>query len=213
MISITAFASSTVPEVTFDGKTEEFSYKNTDIASNGNPDLFTEIKGAIPGDSFTQEIELVVKNIEDETVTILLYSESDNEDYEILMSMVEFTICYDGEEVEAGTLEDGITLGEFTADDTKEFTAELYIPITVGNEISALSAEIDWIFVAEIIPNEDEASTSTSKEPEITPTPTDDTEVPQTGDVNKTVLWTALSAISIGGIVIIKAKRQTHNNC
>ncbi|MFI3327205.1 MAG: LPXTG cell wall anchor domain-containing protein [Clostridia bacterium] len=228
MVSTVAFAADTVPEVTFDANTEEFSYKNTSLADNGNPDLFTEFKGAIPGDSFTQQIELVVKNIEDETVTIYLHSEGENEDYQILMELVEFTVYYEGEEVSAGTLADGITLGVFTEDTTKEFTVEFSIPLTVGNEIAALNAEIDWVFVAELIPDEvevtptptptpEEDPTPTPEptdepttEPEVTPTPepTEDPDAPQTGDTNNNILWIALAFISLAGIITIKVKKS-----
>ncbi|MFI3326888.1 MAG: LPXTG cell wall anchor domain-containing protein [Clostridia bacterium] len=235
MMSITAFAADTVPEVTFDANTEEFSYKNTSLASNGNPDLFTEFKGAIPGDSFTQDIDLVVTNIEDETVTIYLQTDSENEVYQTLMELVEFTVYYDGEEVSDGTLADGITLGMFTEDTTKEFTVEFNIPLTVGNEIAALNAEIDWIFVAELIP--DEVETTPTPEPTVTPTtePTDkpeedpsptpesteepspepseepeeeDEEAPQTGDSNNNILWIALASVSLFGIITIKVKKS-----
>lgn len=201
-----AMAAEYIPEVTFDADAEVFSYENTDTYTDADgtefPDLFTEFKGAIPGDSFTQEIIVNAENIEAQTVNIYLHSENANEDYETIMESVLFTVTYEGEEIASGTLEEGILLGSFTADDTMDIVVEMAIPITVGNEIADLYGTIDWVFVAELIDDE----------PEENPTedPTEDSteDLVQTGDNSNFVLWSVLLIVAISGMLSIVYKSK-----
>lgn len=205
-MSMVTFAAVDVPTVTFDADAEVFSYENTDTYTDADgtefPDLFPEFKGAIPGDSFTQEIIVNAENIEAQTVNIYLHSENANEDYETIMESVLFTVTYEGEEIASGTLEEGILLGSFTADDTMDIVVEMAIPITVGNEIADLYGTIDWVFVAELIDDE----------PEENPTedPTEDSteDLVQTGDNSNFVLWSVLLIVAISGMLSIVYKSK-----
>lgn len=181
-----AKAAEDTPIVTFNANTELFTYENTDtyVADDGTeyPDLFIAFKDAIPGDSFTQEIEVKTKNIKDETVKIYLHSENPNEDYQEIMEYVDFTVTYEGEIISEGNLADGIMLGTFTSDETMDITVEFSIPIEVGNEVSKLYGTIDWVFVAELI--------------------VDETTTPKTGDESTPFVWLTIAVIAGASILI-----------
>ncbi|WP_249030084.1 hypothetical protein [Tannockella kyphosi] len=216
--STSSFGLTSTPEVIFDTSSGMFSYNNAKVSSStGCPDLFTDIKGVIPGDSLEQVIELTVENIGDETVYIYLRSKGESEDYTTLMENVLFTVSYDDQEI-TGLLEDGVMLGVFSENKTTEITIVLEISMDVGNEIASLQGEIDWVFVAEIIEDTEEivpiSENGSEEETIITSEDESDEEISSILDILETgdntnitilVLFLATSVITI----IIFAKKES----
>ena len=186
-------ASAPSPEVTFDAEEELFTYKNVETyvteKNEERPNLFTaeKFEMAIPGDSLMQNIVFKTQNMKGKTVHIYLHSENASEEYQEIMNSATFTVTYNNKVISEGTLEDGIKIGTFTSDETKDIQVEFHIPLEVDNRISKLYGTIDWVFVAELIEDE----TETGKNPE-------------TGDYTNYLGWIVLAVAGLVGIVVIR---------
>ena len=141
------------------------------------PDLFRDLKDVMPGDRFTQKIRVKVTNAGADTVKMYLRSENPNQDYETLLSAgahpatLDATFSDDGyaerdilelaKDFIRGKRDETVTytdtnllyLGAFTGSvGERSITVDLSVPEEAGNELAGLDAQIDWVFVAEIIP-------------------------------------------------------------
>ena len=175
---INAFASEITPKVIYDAKEDRFTVFDASgiVGENDIGDLFTNFKNVLPGDSVKQTIEVSVINLKkDEQVRLIMRSENQNEAYKELMHHITLSVNYEGKEV-SSKLDEGISLGTFTKDDTKNVLATLQIPIHIGNEIKDLVAKVDWVFSAENIPS---------------------TSAPDTSDSSRTLIYLALMLLSV----------------
>ena len=203
-MAVYTIAEGNEPTVIFDASTKTFEFKNMEkymqtstAAADDLPkghkgehacfDLFRDIKNAMPGDTFTQKIKVVVENAGSDTVKIMLKYLTHNEDYATLMGLdtsipedpydpdalsteskphgtltVEFEdfdgkkCSYDGKlaKDKDGNAE-GVYLGGYTgAFSSRDIDVTFEIPLEAGNELAALTAEVEWLFTAEIIPYE-----------------------------------------------------------
>lgn len=151
-----AFGASSQPAVIFDGQSRQIEFENAwPFGNNTQPDLFTNMKELMPGDSVSQEITIGAKNMGTNTVRIHLRAENPNEDYVKLLKTyghwVSFTVK-NGDAEFAGDLENGVVLGTFNSKDKATVTVELAIDLRAGNELQGLIAQVDWVFTAEMLP-------------------------------------------------------------
>jgi len=172
-------AADNVPTVVFDASAKTFSFENCSKYNYGGdeiyPDLFPEIKNAMPGDSFAQKIRVKIINNYGDTVKLYLRVENPNADYEKILDAVGNTVTFSAEysydtvqyrllnhstdytsnAIYSSAVGDSVYLGAY-----KDRTAEREILLTfdidktAGNELAGLKALVDWVFVAEVIPSE-----------------------------------------------------------
>lgn len=152
----TAAAASADPVVMYNGSTGQIEFQNAlPFGGHDKPDLFTNLKGLMPGDSVTQEIRIGAKNIGADRVRIHLRAENPNEDYQTLIETyghwVGFTVKNGSTEI-TGSLADGVALGTFSRSGTTTVSVTLSIDIEADNHLQALVAEVDWVFTAEVLP-------------------------------------------------------------
>lgn len=142
--------------VMFNGTNNEIEFRNVvPFAGNDKPDLFTNFKELMPGDSVSQEITIGATNVGTNKIKIHLRAENPNEDYRKLVEeygrWVTFTVKNGNTEI-TGNLDTGVVLGEFTNNGTGKVTVSLAIDKLADNNLQDLVAEVDWIFTAEVIP-------------------------------------------------------------
>ena len=159
-------AEGNVPTVTFDFDQKKFIFENV-LRQEGNiyPDLFTDFKEMMPGDSRSQTIRVKVENLEDGYIYLYLRTEpvwQDNpaeitsaeaEGWKALtdqaLSQMNLVIRQDEQELTKAALAEGVFLGKFRRDGALDLDVTLEIPIEVGNELQSLRGEIGWVFTAE----------------------------------------------------------------
>ena len=196
------WASGTDPTVVFDAAAKSFSFQNCSEYTYGDengdgfvesyPDLFRDMKNAMPGDRFTQKIRVKVVNAGPDTVKMYIRSENPDPDYVTLLSAGEHpatlaaTFTDDGfaernvlelaKDLFRGKRDETVTytdtnllyLGAFTGSvGERTVTVDLSIPREAGNELAGLDAQIDWVFVAEIIPYVPPTEPEIPTEPEL----------------------------------------------
>lgn len=143
------------------------------------PNLFKSdaFRGLMPGDSAEQQIKVRVVNAGSNTVKMYLKSENPNEDYAQLLSVgthpATLTVKFASEATTApfipglktkstasgGTLSytepisDSTYLGSYSGfSSERDIDVSFHIPKEAGSELQGLTAEVDWVFLAEIIP-------------------------------------------------------------
>ena len=139
------------------------------------PDIF-QIIGAMPGDSDNWQVRVTVKNAGENTVKMYVRAENANEDYRSLFGVdgkgpATLTATFEegdrsvatkiknivsGKQAKSasytGYVDDGgAYLGAYTGNSSsKDIDLTFSIPLTAGNEVAGLSAQVDWVFVAEV---------------------------------------------------------------
>lgn len=150
-----ALASSDNPAVIYDGSTRAVTFRNaTPFFGNECPDLFRDIKNAMPGDNFVQTIDVGAEHMGSDKVRLYLRIENENEDYHTLLHSEELArleVRRDGQLLDAGSLAGGICLGTFSNRNRAELEVTFCIAPKAGNELQGLLAEVDWVFTAEEI--------------------------------------------------------------
>lgn len=159
-------AGGNVPTVTFDFDQKKFVFENV-LRQEGNayPDLFTDFKEMMPGDSHSQTIRVKVKNLEDGYIYLYLRTEpvwrdnpaeitaAEAEGWKALtdqaLSQMNLVIRQDEQELTKAALAEGVFLGKFRRDGALDLDVTLEIPIEAGNELQSLRGEIGWVFTAE----------------------------------------------------------------
>lgn len=143
--------------VIYDGRREAFTSPGSD-----GEDLFVDLKDLMPGDALTQTIRVGVQNMDSDRVKIYMTAKNPNDDYNTLLSYEDPTDPNKGNwvdlSVDVGTVENvlnirnadntDVLVGVFTQNGTKEINVNLAISILAGNELSDLTAEVDWVFYA-----------------------------------------------------------------
>lgn len=200
-LSVTAFADDA--SVTYEGGAEKFVFLP-------DSDLFSSFKGVMPGDTVTEEI--VVKNNLSGNYTVRIYLKAVPHDEknplqpevaasESIASMSDFLsqlsmtvkqgskVLFNAAPSELGGLSDWVLLGNFAKGSKTTLTVELSVPIELGNEYADRVGEVDWVFMAEQIPNYD----------------------PQTGDDSNIALYAVLcglSVIAMGAALAVLSKKK-----
>ena len=166
LFTVFSLAESNLPTVTFDYRQKKFLFENVmPQAGNLYPDLFTDFKDMMPGDSRSQPIRVKVKNLEDGFIYLYLRTEpvwpdnpdeitaADASDWRQLtdaaLSQMKLVVRHDGEDLTQAALAEGVFLGKFLHDGVVDLDVALEIPIEAGNELQALHGEIGWVFTAE----------------------------------------------------------------
>lgn len=168
------------PTITYDGSTKEFHLENV-----SDTDLFTNLKGLMPGDIVQQDIVLKVKNLQKETSFYLEASSEDNE--EILQNMV-FFVEKDNRVISREAAFEPIKLGQYNQDDTIYLTVNLEVP--AESKVSNKEYHVEW----DVIAQEDGK--------EIANKPV------KTGDESRISFYLILIAISLISIVAIKKRKN-----
>ncbi len=186
--TVNVFAAGTV---TYDGNSQKFVFEP---GSKHSPtDLFSDLKGVMPGDSITQKIN--IKNDVKNDVKIKLYIKSTGatEDSVDFLSKLNLTVSQDGDSNlfsgpanEAGTLGEWVYLGTFYSGAEIDLNVTLQVPIELDNTYQNAVGYLDWQFKVEELPVEP-----------------DDPKPPQTGDNFNFVLWISLMIVSGGCIFYI----------
>ena len=185
-----ALGSDTDPTVIFDASSKTFSFQNVKYGADQHdgpteddpyPDLFA-IRGAMPGDSFSWDVNVRVTNAANKIVKMYVHAENANEDFSPLFDTANpypptMTVTFpDGTDYTA-RLNDTtpVLIGEYNGNGTQTINLSLSINILAGNEIAGLDSEIDWVFYAQV--------------QDVTPpTPTSPPE-PETVDVSVEKVW------------------------
>lgn len=168
-IAFAAQSRSGDPTVVLDGAARQFEFQNvTPYTGNNYPNLFQneELTAMMPGDAVEEEIIVTAKNLNGGYADIYLSAESINDDitpdeaaaYEFLMNNAALSVTCTDKTGSIRTLAltmDGerVQLGKFSERDSVTITVNFSIPITAGNDLQNLRAEIGWVFQAEIYEN------------------------------------------------------------
>ena len=178
-----ALGSDSDPTVIFDASSTLFTFQNVkygveqkDAADDEYPypDLFA-IRGAMPGDSFSWDVNVKVTNATNKKVTMYVRAENDNDDFNALFAADNpypptIKVTFPDGSVYTARLNGNefIEIGVFNGSGTKEINLSLDIDILAGNEIAGLDAEIDWVFYAKV----ENVTPPPPPPPPPTPTPT-----------------------------------------
>lgn len=188
---------SDIPLVIYDGATDTFRYENVE---GDPPDLFPNLKDLVPGDEYQEKIQLVITNLEDnEVVNIYIQATDENDHHEVinLMEEITYTVEVNGAEVKEDMV-DTLYIGTFDVDETVDFMIDFKIPLTVGNEIQSLIAEVEWQFIAELIEEDGVESNPLS----ITPV---------TGDNNDLGMYLVMVILSVAIVLVLFSYKMKIN--
>lgn len=153
--------------VVYDGNAREFIFAP---GSDFSPtDLFPEFKDVMPGDRIVQKI--VVKNTADNgrDVKIYLRALGAHEDSVDFLSQLRLLVekqeeqgsvlLFDGAASEKAPLTDWVCLGSFASGSEVELQVILEVPVELDNAYSSQIGKLDWEFMVEEFPIEEEEDT------------------------------------------------------
>ena len=175
MLGMGAAALAEDSSVGYEGGAEKFVFlPGSDWTAS---DLFTNFKGAMPGDTLTQNIKIKNDFAGCDYVSIYLRAEVHDASAnppsdavasginghgpETAASMADFlsrlamkvwngtTLVYSGSPDAADGLLNNVLLGNFAYGASVTLTVELSVPSDLGNQYASRAGEVDWIFVAE----------------------------------------------------------------
>ena len=187
-VALPAFAAD--GEVIYDGDAKEFIFEP---GSEHSPtDLFPNFKGVMPGDSLTQKITVRNDASNEVKVKIYLRSLGAHEDSVEFLSQLglrvqkseenEMAYMFDAAASETAQLTDWILLGTLYSGGEVNLDVILDVPVELGNEFQEAIGYLDWEFMVEEFPIEE-----------------DDPTPPDTGDDSEMILWSSL----MGGAVLV----------
>jgi len=158
MIVLAAFSGSALAagsSVTYDGNADQFVFLP-------GADLFQSFKGAMPGDTLTQEITVKNDTPGKFKVRIYLRAEPVEEKYKSFLSQMTLKVTQVGKSVlfeapadQQGGLSSDVCLGTFGPGADIRLNVSLAVPPGMGNEFQDQTGLIRWVFTAEEIPDED----------------------------------------------------------
>ena len=190
-------------EVTYEGDARKFIFEPG--REQSPTDLFPDFKGVMPGDSLTQKI--TVKNDASREVKVKIYLRSlgAHEDSKDFLSQLrlrvrkaeenEMAYMFDAAADETAGLTDWVCLGTLYSGGAVNLEVILDVPVTLGNEFQSQVGFLDWEFMVEEFPVEE-----------------DDPTPPDTGDDAQLVLWGTLAGgaalVMLVLIVLIVRRRR-----
>lgn len=179
--------------VTYKGQAEKFVFAP---GSDYSPtDLFENFKGVMPGDTLTQKID--VRNAADNNVKVKIYmralgAQPDSEEFLSQMTLnvkdEKGSELFDAPADQTAQLSDWVCLGTFYSGAAVTLDVTLNVPITMGDDFQEAVGYLDWEFMVEEFPIED-----------------DD---PVTGDDTPIGLYIAVCAVSAVVIVLLLVTRR-----
>jgi LPXTG-motif cell wall-anchored protein len=167
-------------------------------------DLFPNFKDVMPGDRLSQTI--TVKNDASNKVKVKIYMRSlgAHADSKAFLSQLGMKVdvvdgwmdyMFDATADQTAQLTDWVCLGTLYSGGIVDLEVTLDVPVTMGNEFQNQVGYLDWQFMIEEFPIED-----------------DDPKPPQTGDETELGLMAGLMAVSAVGIFVLlflmKRKRE-----
>ena len=179
--------------VTYSGDAGKFVFAPG--SENSLTDLFPDFKDVMPGDTLTQRI--IVKNNASNKVKVKIYvrSKGAQEGSEEFLSQLHLRVeevggvmdyMFDATADASAQMEDWNLLGLLYSGGTVELDVKLDVPVTLGNEFQDQVGYLDWEFMVEEFPVED-----------------DDPQPPQTGDNTDLTTPAILLAVSTIGIILL----------
>ena len=199
MIMVLALCLSLAPaaladsSVTYKGQAEKFVFAP---GSDYSPtDLFENFKGVMPGDTLTQKID--VRNAADNNVKVKIYMRAlgAHPDSEEFLSQMTLNVkdesgseLFDAPADQTAQLSDWVCLGTFYSGAAVTLDVTLNVPITMGDDFQEAVGYLDWEFMVEEFPIED-----------------DD---PVTGDDTPIGLYIAVCAVSAVVIALLLVTRR-----
>lgn len=153
----------------------------------------------IPGDIVEQEIQLNNTTSDDVEYFVTVKKQSDLSDRQSnLLKNLKLNISVDNKTVYEGSLYDveKVSLGKYLNNQTAKAKFSVSVPVDLGNEYSALSTSINWLFSV----NGKEIEV-VKEEPQIVPSP-------QTGDTKVQIALTVFIISAIGLVIVLFLERK-----
>lgn len=153
-MALTAYAAG---NVTYYAEADEFVFAP---GSNHSPtDLFSNLKGVMPGDTITDQIEIKNHSTRGAQIRLYLRSLGAQENTDAFLSQLTLTVkakngslLFDAPADQTAQLTDWVYLGTIKPLGKTKLDLELQVPHTLGNEFQNEIAYIDWEFKIEEIP-------------------------------------------------------------
>jgi len=173
--------------VSYEQNAKEFVFSPG--SSHSPTDLFADFKSVMPGDSLTQKI--TVKNNADRNVKVKIYLRSlgAHEESEAFLSGLSLCVkkseenhmpyMFDAAANETEQLSDWVCLGTLYSGGEVNLDVILQVPVDLGNEYSGQIGFLDWEFMVEEFPVEE-----------------NDPKPPATGDSSCIGVWMTLGIVS-----------------
>ena len=192
-LTVNVFADEEDGSVIYEGLSKQFIFAPGSEYSP--PDLFTNFKGVMPGDSLTEQITLSNAESTEYKVQVYMRALGAQEGTDEFLSQMTLTVKKNGESDlfeapanETAQLTEWVSLGTLAPGGEMTLDVTLNVPIEMGNDFAQQIGYLDWQFKIEEIP------------------------VPETGDDMNIGLYCGVAAVSllvlVALVVVYRRKRS-----